>query len=921
MEIEILIENGTKVYNYVTSSSGNTTVGSLKRIDNQKGYTLDLYPDEKISLQYQIASVQDPNSKTTSFSKSFFIPGTARNNLAMGYAYNPLVDDAWRVGTAVPDTANSEYDVTFRNAYLTVDGVQTFTGTLEILNAKIQNGQIVSYEVFFLASEASLLDLWDQVQLPELSFSNQYPAITGSPSNFYNAMANTDADASFNIGATAYEGFTFAYPDWGFPDAPLISAATGAYPYLGYNTSELTTVWGLTGTAPSDPRECSLRFGYNVLPYQYLKSLVDKMFTLAGYTYDSTFFNSVDFRKMLMLYYDQSKIPSNLFMKLASTNPGTTVSRSGLDSQYFADQDGTNLVTNILDGDYNNQTVPSAFIFDSGRCEDLYGVYQGDGIFNFPVPGTWTIRVKAWPGILFGWNQTIGGCLSGCSGGGSNPYPTFTYPVFGPNSTIDFRNDTRNLTVSKSIAGLPGNPFAEQYRGTYVKGSNTYCQFEYRVDASSPTLDFTITTVSPNEEWTLRMTTDASQYYAAPVAAGCPTFPTSDRLYRPFCDLVVEDVSVLRPNWSQTVPNISCKEFFNNLVKHFNLFVQINAAERKVIIDDRDNFFTNGSVQDWSSKVDLTQDRVIENFTPPKNVIMKFTQSDNWLDVNFRGQQNESEILPYGSLRIVNNYGNGDLVIETPFSPPTQYYAQYWQLDTSGGFSILVPNGENIKFPQTVGSNTYYVNIPVLSLYPKQEDGREQVETSPMFIVYNNGFVTNPVKKSSSGSVTNVFASISTLSNSGILTNASGTRAAHVVSVVSDFTATTGNKSEVLLFSNTLPAMTAQGYRPTGYNTALQNTMYNKYWENYLENQQDTKIYRVQAYLTNRDISLFEFRNPVFLDLNGDGQYYIVNSINVDVTGNGKSTLELYTFNPLYFNFSVDNSIPEYPYEPIAPSE
>jgi len=919
MEIELLIETGTKVYNYVPSSSGNTTIGSLKRIDDQQGFTLDLYPDEKISLSYQIAEVRDPNKKTTSFSKSFYIPGTARNNLAMGYAYNPLVDNAWRVGTTTADTTNNEYNVTFRNAFLTVNGILSFTGTLEILKAKTQNGNIVSYEVFFLASENTLLDLWDQVQLPELNFSGQFPQITGSPNNYRAAMANTDADASFSIGAGSYSGFTFGYPDWGFPDAPLISAATGSFPYVGYNPSELTTIWQDSSSAPSDERQCGLRFGYNVLPYQYLKSLVDKIFDLAGYTYESTFFNSADFRQMLLLYYDQQKIGSNMFMKMTGICPGNSVTRTGASDEYFADFNGINVQTNTLDGDYSSDAVPAAITFESGKCEDLYGVYQGDGVFRFPTPGTWTIQVKAWPGVLFGWDQTISPCSSGCVD--PNYYPHATYPLLGTDSYINFSNSSRGLLVSESISGGSRNPATDQYRGTYTKNASTYCQWEYRADHFSTPLSFTVTTVSENEEWTLSMTNDASDYYNAPVAAPCSAFPTTDRLYRPFCDFVIEDVSVLYPNWSQTVPDISCKEFFNNLVSHFNLFVQINPNERKVIIDDRDNFFTNGEIQDWSSKIDLFQDREIQNYTPPKNVLMQFEPSDNWMDANFRAQLTNPEGLPYGSLKVINNYGDGDLEIKTPFSAPTQYYAKYWRLDTTGGFQILVENGQNIKYTTTVSGDTVYPNIPVLSLYPKDDNGRLQTEKSKLFIAYNNGFVTNPVRRSQFGAATNVYAPISTLTSSTTLSNTSGTRAAHVISLTSKFTGTPSNPADVLIFDNTYNTSTEKGYITTGFRAANQDTMYNKYWENYLSNQQDTKIYRLKAYLTNRDISLFEFRNPIFLDLNGDGQYYIVNKIDIDPTQNGLATLELYTFNPLYFDFDVDTSIPEFPYEPIPPTE
>jgi len=137
---------------------------------------------------------------------------------------------------------------------------------------------------------------------------------------------------------------------------------------------------------------------------------------------------------------------------------------------------------------------------------------------------------------------------------------------------------------------------------------------------------------------------------------------------------------------------------------------------------------------------------------------------------------------------------------------------------------------------------------------------------------------------------------------------------------VKSFTATSSNKSDILLYTGLPGSASESSYTPSGYNNDLQATMYNNYWENYLNNQSDTKIYKVKAYLTNRDLGLFQFRNPIFLDLNGDGQYYIVNNIQVSATNNGLSTIELYTFNPLYFDFDVDNSIPSYPSDPVPPS-
>ena len=908
--VELLVGTGTNVYSYTRNSDGSVSVGNLIRTDNAQQFTLDLYPDEVISFTLQIAQVQDPTTKTTSFSKNFFIPGTQNNNRAMDYAFNPIVDAPWRIGK--PEIVGNEYRVPVRNAYLSVDGVMTFSGSLELLNSTIDQGNIVSYEVFFLGTESSVFDLWQTVNLCDLPFDGMNFQITGTPGNYYAAMANTDADATFAIGGTgSSKGFTFGYPDWGFPIAPVQEAATGPYQDVGYNTSEATYVWTTGATAPSDPRECNLRFGYNVLPYVYIKNLVDQMFTLAGYRYDSEFFKSVDFRKMLMLYYNREELSTNLFMKLASQNPAPGSTPNG----YFPDQDGQDLNSNYLAGRYDFEQVPTAFGFDGNeRCEDLYETYQGDAAYYFPRAGTWTIQVKANITIRWGWDQNGSGCSSGC-GGPDNYYPHSTYPLLGSNSRLIFSNPTRGVTVEDSIFGLPRG--ADAAGDIYIKDGNSHCSWETQFNAYTTPLEFTITTLGP-ETWYLYMLTDAEDYYDCPVEFGCPAFPVQERLYQSAIDAVIEDVTPLVPNWCQTVPSITCHEFFAGLVKHFNLFVQVDANSRTMTIEDRDRFFTNGDVTDWSKKIDISTQRQISNFTPPKNVYLKFTETDNWLDIQYQGKSTNTEKLPYGSVKIENSYGDGDTTFESPFSAPCQYWAETVTLQTSP-IIIGVPSGYKVKFPQTVSGVTSYYTVPVLALYPKDDSGRVWVETSPYFIAYNNGFVTLP-QIQVGGVWQPVYANISTLTNSSILTNNMGTRSAHVISAMNQFTGTTANQSKVLLYTD-LPSNAWSGGIPPGAQAGRSQNIYEFYFENYIENLNDTKLYTVKATLTNRDIGLFQFRDPVFLDLNGDGQYYIVNKIDVSPTDNGVANVELATFNPLYFDFDVDNSIPEYPYEPIPPSE
>ncbi len=102
------------------------------------------------------------------------------------------------------------------------------------------------------------------------------------------------------------------------------------YPMINYKKTNLYDDWDLykTGVEPT---------GYWV-PSVYVKTLIDEIFNYCGYTYDSTFFNT-EFFKRLVLPYNTSNLKSN-----------NTLIGNDFSVRYIAPQSGTFTINNNDNG-------------------------------------------------------------------------------------------------------------------------------------------------------------------------------------------------------------------------------------------------------------------------------------------------------------------------------------------------------------------------------------------------------------------------------------------------------------------------------------------------------------------------------------------------------------------------------------------
>jgi hypothetical protein len=215
-----------------------------------------------ISMTFSVQDIEDVTKRRGSFSKTITLPGTSTNNQAFGHAYNIQSF----VGGFTP---NKRIRCTLWN-----DGIQTFTGTLQLLSITKMNDQI-NYEVGIYSEEIAFFRQINETKLAD----------TVGVDTFNHTL--TAAVASGTWVGTAGSGYVYGFLDgYGYSDVqPNFWSAilqTLIVPYLA------------------------------LTPSFYIKQLVDLIFAQSGYRYESAFFNSAIFKKLVLPYAGGAYVQSDL---------------------------------------------------------------------------------------------------------------------------------------------------------------------------------------------------------------------------------------------------------------------------------------------------------------------------------------------------------------------------------------------------------------------------------------------------------------------------------------------------------------------------------------------------------------------------------------------------------------------------------
>lgn len=216
-----------------------------------EGVALDLDKNIDIDLTYSIADIADFEKRTTSFSKTVSIPGTAHNNFIFGNYFDFNIQNGYDIlETNVGVNFNP-----FKKAFVkvTVDNVEVFAGVLRLLEITSIDG-VLTYQCALFGSLGGLFSTIGEKLLTDLSLSDL--------NHTYNW---TNIKNSWTIGAGGH---------WVYPMSNY-----------GININ--------TGETEYDVK--------NFRPAIKVKTLFDRIINEAGYSYNSDFWFSNNLNKLVLL--------------------------------------------------------------------------------------------------------------------------------------------------------------------------------------------------------------------------------------------------------------------------------------------------------------------------------------------------------------------------------------------------------------------------------------------------------------------------------------------------------------------------------------------------------------------------------------------------------------------------------------------
>ena len=216
-------------------------------VENQK---LDLTKDLSTEFTYNIDDIKDFSSRNTNFSKTIVLPGNAVNNKVFGHIFEFGSSNGFD-----PTQANVGYNFNASkaaNCVVFVDKVQVFKGILRMLEIILDNGTI-EYECVVFGELGGFIAALGNSKLENLDFSA-----------YDHTWNMSNITGSWNT----VQGSGYYYP--------LID--------YGQVSSANKHDWNVQAFRPA----------------LYVREYMDKIINGSGYTYESSFFNSAVFRRLII---------------------------------------------------------------------------------------------------------------------------------------------------------------------------------------------------------------------------------------------------------------------------------------------------------------------------------------------------------------------------------------------------------------------------------------------------------------------------------------------------------------------------------------------------------------------------------------------------------------------------------------------
>ena len=217
------------------------------------GQPLDILQNPNIFITRSIADIREPESRESEWSKTIEIPGTSANNKIFSHLFEV---EQTVYGTSFNPNIKAD-------CIIYADGVEQLRGFLRLLSIKVDDSTHITYEVTCHGQSADFFTTIAERKLNQLDFSEYNHTLSSGNiiDSWSNQIYKNGSPQSFAYG----DGYMYAMIDKGHPT----------------NIS----IWDASQFTPS----------------LYAKTVVDKIFTNAGFTYtNDSFFNSDRFKRLVI---------------------------------------------------------------------------------------------------------------------------------------------------------------------------------------------------------------------------------------------------------------------------------------------------------------------------------------------------------------------------------------------------------------------------------------------------------------------------------------------------------------------------------------------------------------------------------------------------------------------------------------------
>jgi hypothetical protein len=221
---------------------------------------VDLSADFDISINKAIADIREPQSRSSEWTKTITIPGTAQNNKLFSHIFE--VEHTIRTSTQfAPDfNPNKKADVV-----VLLDEIEQLRGFIRLIQINVTDSTAIVYECSLHGQTADLFTTIAERKLNALNFSEYNHTLSSGSviDSWSNQIFKNGTPQAFAYG----EGYMYAMIDKGYSTVRNINR---------FDVPSMT-------------------------PCLYAKTIVDKIFTNAGYSYtNDSFFNNDRFKRLII---------------------------------------------------------------------------------------------------------------------------------------------------------------------------------------------------------------------------------------------------------------------------------------------------------------------------------------------------------------------------------------------------------------------------------------------------------------------------------------------------------------------------------------------------------------------------------------------------------------------------------------------